>query len=208
MPRQAFIFTSGHTHHLQQPPLFNIDFKKQLLRPALGVASTFETRQTEFITKDEKRRCVSRCQSLSAGVSHRATAALICCLSLPRTGECGAITRACLISRALILSPRKKRCSISPTPLSGQLASFRKPTRRTTQSVDGFPRHRVLSAQSDDQRGMRAVQQQCDLRCNRHPVPPPSPCGASCLQRRHSSVSKSGAERLERRLPLCIKQTT
>lgn len=117
-PRQAFIFTSGHTYHLQEPPLFNIDFKKQLLRPALGVASTFETRQTEFITKDEKRRCVFHCQSLSAGVSHCATAALICCLSMPRTGECGAITREqrhsrlSHFTRAHSLS-MKKRCSIS-----------------------------------------------------------------------------------------------
>lgn len=54
-------------------------------------------------------------QSGGAGVSHRAAASLICCLSFA----------ARLIPHVLILRPRERDVQF-PSPLSGQLASFRK----------------------------------------------------------------------------------
>lgn len=84
------------THASKITLFFSMYSKVQLLDPALSGASTFKMRQTGFITKDagdEKQWCVWRCQSLNAGISHRASASLICCLSLPRTDKCITITR-------------------------------------------------------------------------------------------------------------------
>ncbi len=83
--------------YLENLCFFSIDFKLQLLDPALSGASTFKMRQIRFITEDagdEKQWYVQRCQSLNAGISHRASASLICCLSSLRSDKCITITRS------------------------------------------------------------------------------------------------------------------
>ena len=68
--------------------------------------------------------------------------------SAPRAHR-SADTHACLISHVLIVSPWKRDVQF-PSPLSGQLASFRKRARWQTLSVHGCPHQRVLSARSKE----------------------------------------------------------
>lgn len=170
--------------HLASPPLLRPD--RQNLSPKMRSGDVFSA------------------VSHSAQALVTAAATLICCLSLPRTGEHGVITherrhaRLSHFARAHSLS-MKRRCSIS-LPVKWTARVLQK-AREMEDLVGGWvpsPSCPVSSSRwSERNAAFQNPKQQCHLRCNHVPVSPRSLCGASCLQSCHYSVSKSGAERVD-----------
>lgn len=133
-----------------------------------------------FITEDtgdEKWWYARRCQSLSAGISHRASASLICCLSSTLADKCitrsrnthtnaHAHTRLIWNTFALAHAPFSpwKRDVQFPSLLSGQLVSFRKQAVNKALLVDGFSVAHPVNSSSD----RRETEVICATLCKTH----------------------------------------